>query len=113
MRERKDLALQADLRPDRPFEPSAGAEIERIREFILQKDPEAGGDVVADVGEPFQLVIGEAASVGFLLGEPVVEAVRNLVLVGDELAIVVEGVADEGDDIGEDALAGATDFGAV
>ena len=68
---------------------------------------ERGGDVVADALEPRELLGGEHASGVLLLEEPGVVALADVVGVGDELVLLVEGDADEGDEVGEHALARA------
>ena len=90
----------------------AGFDEGRVAE-VVGRDGERGGDVVADALEPGELLGGEDAAGVLLLEEPGVVAVADEVGVGDELVVLVEGDADEGDEVGEDALAGAAHLRAV
>ena len=76
-------------------------------------DGEAGGDVVADEVEPGELLGGEGAAAGGLLGEPGGVARVDGVGAGDERVLLVEGDADEGDEVGEDALGAGAATGVV
>lgn len=69
----------------------------------------AGCDLVADHLEPPQLVGREAASVGLLLAQPEVEAQLDHLGVGNELVILLQGVADEADQIRVELAAMALD----
>lgn len=79
---------------------------------IVGVDAEGGGDVVADVVEPRQLVGGEGDAGGGFVREPVVEAVLDGFGEGAEFGLLFEGVADEGDEVGE-AVDGAAAFDAL
>ena len=80
---------------------------------VVGRDRERGGDVVADAFEPGELLDGEHASGVLLLEEPGVVALADEVGVGHELVFLVEGDADEGDEVGEHAVAGAAHLRAV
>ena len=69
--------------------------------------------MVADALEPGELLGGEHAAGVLLLEQPGVVALADEVGVGDELVVLVERDADEGDEVGEDALAGAAHLRAV
>ena len=72
-----------------------------------------GGDVVADPLEPGELLGGEDAAGVLLLEEPGVVALADEVGIRHELVLLVERDADERDEVGEDALAGAAHLRAV
>ena len=67
--------------------------------------------MVAHGFEPLALLGGEAAAGALLVGEPALEALLDRLLEGDELGVLAEREADQGDDVRQEALVrGAADL---
>ena len=77
-------------------------------------DSEIRGDVVADHFEPAALLGGELLACAFLLRQPRFEVRVDALGEWDEFVVLVDGEADEGDEVGQDAFRGrAFDLGFI
>lgn len=68
---------------------------------------QAGGDVVADGFQPTPLLVGELPPGLFLLRHPRLEPRVHVVAERVQVRLLVNGVAHQRDDVGEDVLPGA------
>ena len=81
---------------------------------VARIDSEIRGDVVADHFEPAALLGCELLACSFLLRQPRFEVRVDSLGEWDEFVVLVNGEADEGDEVGEDALRGrAFDLGFI
>ena len=79
-----------------------------------RSDSKIRGDVVADHFEPAALLRRKLFTAGFLLRQPGFEVGIDALGEWDEFVVLVDGEADEGDEIGQDAFRGCSfDLGLI
>ena len=81
---------------------------------VARIDSKIRGDVVADHFEPAALLGSELLAAGFLLRQPGFEVGVDALGEWDEFVVLMDGEADEGDEVGQDAFRGGSfDLGLI